>query len=377
MLTAFRSTSAVLGAVAATGIGLTLAASVGVSSNLPRRRTTVGIVGESFTINGKPTYAGRTWRGMKIEGLLINSRMVLGTFHDENPETVNYWRYPDTGVWDPERNTREFVAAMPEWRRHGLLAFTVNFQGGNPRGYSAAQPWRNSAFRPDGSLKPDYLRRMESILDRADELGMVVILGIFYFGQDQVLRDEAAVRAGLDNAVLWVLRKGYRNVLIEVNNECDHPSYDHSVLRPPRVVELIKRVQELSAREGRRLYASASFCGGVVPTEDVVAKSDFVLMHGNGVKDPRRIAEMVDRVRAMKSYTPKPILFNEDDHFDFDKPMNNFIAALSRYASWGYFDPEGYQSAPVNWGINTDRKRAFFSLVAQITGADTKTNSSR
>ena len=46
------------------------------------------------------------------------------------------------------------------------------------------------------------------------------------------------------------------------------------------------------------------------------------------------------------------ILFNEDDHFDFDQPRNNFVAALSQYASWGYFDPgehtycDGYQSVP-------------------------------
>ncbi len=30
-----------------------------------------------------------------------------------------------------------------------------------------------------------------------------------------------------------------------------------------------------------------------------------------------------------------PILFNEDDHFDFDRPENNMMAAVSEYASWG------------------------------------------
>ena len=52
---------------------------------------------------------------------LLNSRMVQGIFDDRNPETVKNWAYPDTGKWDPERNTREFIAAMPDWRRHGLL----------------------------------------------------------------------------------------------------------------------------------------------------------------------------------------------------------------------------------------------------------------
>ena len=64
-------------------------------------------------------------------------------------------------------------------------------------------------------------------------------------------------------------------------------------------------------------------------------------------------------------------------HFDFDKPQNNFTAAVSERASWGYFDfrkkgeafDDGYQSVPVNWGISSARKRGFFRLLAEITGA--------
>ncbi len=119
-------------------------------------RTTVSIVGEAFHINGKPTYAGRTWNGRKIEGLLLNSRMVQGIFDDRNTNTVQRWVYPDTGKWDAERNTREFLAAMPEWRRHGLLAFTINLQGGAPIGYASQQPWHNSAIEADGSLRPGH-----------------------------------------------------------------------------------------------------------------------------------------------------------------------------------------------------------------------------
>jgi len=52
------------------------------------------------------------------------------------------------------------------------------------------------------------------------------------------------------------------------------------------------------------------------------------------------MAEMVRQTRALKPYRPMPILFfNEDDHYDFDKPRNNMLAAVSEYASWGYFDP--------------------------------------
>ena len=120
---------------------------------------------------------------------------------------------------------------------------------------------------------------------------------------------------------------------------------------------------------------STSYGGGTIPQENVVRSADFLLIHGNGVSDPKRISEMVRKTRAVIGYTPKPILFNEDDHFDFDKPQNNFVAALSEHASWGYFDPgknnyiDGYQSPPVNWQLNTDRKRAFFKLLAGITSS--------
>jgi hypothetical protein len=135
-------------------------------------KTTVSIEGDRFFINGKPTYEGRTWKGKKIEGLMMNSRMVQGVFDDLNPATVSHWAYPDTGKWDAERNVREFLAAMPAWRAHGLLSFTINFQGGSPEGYSKGQPWINNAFRADGTLLPEYLARMKRVIEFADDLGM-------------------------------------------------------------------------------------------------------------------------------------------------------------------------------------------------------------
>ena len=340
------------------------------------RKTTVAIVGEDFHLNGQPTYAGRKWRGHRVKGLLLNSRMVQATFDDLNPETVQRWAYADTGQWDAERNVREFIAAMPEWKAHGLLAVTVNFQGGSPEGYSGKQTWLTGAFNGDGSLRPAFADRMRRVLDAADAQGMVVILGCFYFGQDQHLRDEAAVLRATDEATRWLLDGGWRNVLVEVNNECNVAAYDHEILKPARVHELIERVHK-TERDGRRLLVGTSYGGGAVPKENVVRASDFLLLHGNGVKDPKRITEMVRQTRAVPGYRPMPIVFNEDDHENFDQPTNNFSAAIATHASWGWFDyrrkgeamEEGFQSPPVNWGLSSARKRDFFKLLAEITGA--------
>jgi hypothetical protein len=347
-------------------------------------RTVVSIKDSMFLINGEPTYKGVYWNGHKIEGLLMNSRMVQGVFDDENPETAHLWKYPDTGLWDANRNTDEFIAAMPIWKEHGLLAFTLNLQGGSPTGYGNSG-WVNTAFDAKGNLKPLYLERLEKILDKTDELGMVCILGYFYFGQDEFLEDETAIINAVEQTTNWLLEKGYKNILVEVNNECNINAYDHPILRPDRVHELINRVKSLS-QNGKRLLVGTSYGGGTIPYPNVVGSSDFILIHGNGVDDPGYIKEMVIKTKQVEGYRTMPILFNEDDHFNFDQPINNMVAAVQAYASWGYFDfrgkkghqgfeidepfEEGYQSVPIDWGINSERKKGFFNLLKVITSGN-------
>jgi len=375
--------------------------------------TRVAIDGEDWLVDDRPLYEGLTYRGWSIAGLLLNSRMANGLFDDLNPFTRPLWAYPDTGAWDPDRNLRELVAALPAWRAHGLAAVTVNLQGASPLGYYRrsrapmvlervrrarpdaterdvwaglpgldSQPWDSGGFEPDGAPRPAWARRAARLIEAASAAGLVVILGLFYFGQDERLRDEAAVLRAVDGACAWVLASGYGNVVIEINNECDVPRYEHAILTPSRVHELITRARLLTHR-GRRLLVGTSFAREMLPTEAVVAASDFVLLHGNGIHDPDEIAARVDRVRGLATWRPMPVLYNEDDHFGFDRPWNNFTAALSRRAGWGYFDPgpaagggstfgdyrEGFQNPPIDWSLGTPRKRAFFEFLREVTGS--------
>jgi hypothetical protein len=344
-------------------------------------KTVLGIDGARFTINGAPTYAGRVYRGWPIEGLLMNVRAVQATFDDLNPETRNQWAYPDTGVWDPERNLSEFLAVLPEWRAAGLLAFTINFQGGSPEGYSRTQPWENTGFDRDGTLRPAYLDRIRRVLNRADELGMIVIVGLFYQGQDERLADEDAVKRAVSNATTWLLEGGWQNVILEIANECDVPNYEHPIIGHDRGHELIELAQS-HTRDGRRLPVSTSYRGGTIPTDKVLQSADLALIHGNGVTDPAVMRWMVERTRTRLRGREIPVVVNEDDHFDFDHDDNNMLAAVSRYASWGLFDAgegsggggarsnyrDGYQLVPVNWSTNTPTKQGFFRLLKEVTG---------
>ena len=341
--------------------------------------TTVSIKGDAFLINNELTYKGRSFQGAKVEGLLLNARLVQGIFDDLNPKTRDRWAYPD-GPWDPDRNLSEFLAMMPVWQSAGMLGFTINLQGGSPEGYSEVQPWDNSAYTPDGEPRPAYLDRLQLILEKADELGMVVILGLFYFGQDHRLKDEQAVVRAVQSVTDWLIEEGYRNVLIEIANEADVGRYSHDIIKAERCHELIELVQAQSTGKidspSGRLLVSTSMRGGTLPPDPTMRVADFILLHGNHVDHPDRIRTMIRSCRANDCYRGQPILFNEDDHFDFDSDDNHMLAAIGDYAGWGYFDyrmqgesfDEGYQSVPVNWSISSTRKRGFFDLLSKVTG---------
>ena len=138
-------------------------------------------------------------------------------------------------------------------------------------------------------------------------------------------------------------------------------------------------------RSAGRLLVSTSLVALDSPPAAIVAAADFLLPHGNRVHgpdgpfqpSPHGIRLQLARWRASPAYRGQPIVYNEDDHFEFDKPDNHFVAAVEDGASWGYFDyrmsrerfEDGFQSLPVDWTISSKRKQAFFGLLKEITGS--------
>jgi hypothetical protein len=335
-----------------------------------------------FLIDGKPTYAGRSWKGHRIEGMLMNSRMANAIADDENPSTRGAWSYAD-GPWDAERSTREFIAALPAYRAHGLLAVCLNLSGGSPQGYSWHQPWQICGFTADGAIKLAWAARLEKVVKACDAQGMAVILGLFYGKQSGTFRDESCVKAAVTNTVDWLLEKNATNVLLEIGNEVDLENvWAHPIIDAKRCHELIELAQK---RSGGKVLTSTSLIGMAAPPAPIIAAADFLLPHGNRVYGPQGhyqpaphgIRLQVAQWRASPAYRGQPIVYNEDDHFEFDKPDNHFVAAVESGASWGYFDyrmsrekfEDGFQSLPVDWTISSARKKAFFGLLKEITGS--------
>jgi hypothetical protein len=183
------------------------------------------------------------------------------------------------------------------------------------------------------------------------------------------------VKNAVVSTIEWLHDRNYRNVLIEIANECNNRKYEQPLIRADRVHELIKLARGIE-RNGHTYPVSVSYNGNTMASDKVIEVSDYILLHGNGVNDPARITEMIELTRASSSYTPKPIIFNEDDHYDFDSTSNNMLEAFRAGASWGYFDfrrkgepyEAGYQSVPVDWTISHERKKAFFGKLKEISG---------
>ena len=76
---------------------------------------------QKWLINSLPVSAGS-----QSEGLLLNARLIQAVFDDSNASTRHIWAYPDTGKWDPDRNTDELIGNLTAWRAAGMTAFTVS-----------------------------------------------------------------------------------------------------------------------------------------------------------------------------------------------------------------------------------------------------------
>jgi len=308
----------------------------------PGPPTRVAIVAGKWHINGKVTYAGT-----RAEGLLMNVRMVNSTFEDRNKRD-----------FDADANTERFIAKIPDYAACGVRAFTLNLQGGMP-GYEGAL---NSAFNADGSLREEYLARVGRAIEACDRNGVAVILGCYYQRQSGVLKDEAAIRAGVVNAVNWVRRKRYANVVLEIANEYPHGGFKHRLLKSPAgQVELIR----LAKRTWPELLVSTSGVGDGRLDDEVARASDFLLIHFNGTP----VEQIPSRIAALKKHA-KPIVCNEDDK-QGNSAAQAAQACVANGASYGLMLSKLNQYVPFEFTGPKDDP-VVYDRFRELTGSHSK-----
>jgi hypothetical protein len=271
-------------------------------------KTRVTIAGSRFYLNGAVTYPGA-----QAEGLLMNARMVNAVFEDTNKPS-----------FDPEANTDEFLAALPEYVGAGMRAFTISLQGGNPS-YEGAV---NTAFTSSGALRSTYMARVKRVIEAADAHGAVIILTLFYQRQDEYLADETAVKNAVVNVAKWVTQQGFTNVLLEIANEYTHTGFEHAIIRTSSgMVTLIK----LAKQTAPGLYVSTSGYGDGYLDSAVAAASDYLLIHMNSVG----VSGYRDRITRLTGLG-KPILISEDPK-EGSTGASAAATAVQYGASWGLF----------------------------------------
>ncbi len=300
--------------------------------------TTVSINKTQWQINGVTTYPGSP-----AEALLMNVRMVNSTFEDRKRKD-----------FESDENTNRFISKIPEYNSYGVRAFTLNLQGGFP-GYEGAI---NSAFRPDGTLRQNYVSRIQRVIDVCDKQGMIVILGLFYQRQDQILRDERAVKRGVVNAVNWIKENGLTNVVIEIANEYDHRGFDHDIIKTVEgEIELIR----LAKKTAPNLLVSTSGLGHGRMNDRIAKEADFILIHFNGTK----VEDIPKRIQALKKYN-KPIVCNEDDKVGQEAALA-LQASIENGCSWGFMHSKLNQYEPFEFhGYNDDP--TVYDTFKKVTG---------
>jgi len=301
------------------------------------QRTQISIVDSRWRLNERITYPGTP-----AKGLLMNVRMVNAVFEDKA-----------RSVFDANKNTGEFIKYIPVYIAHGVHAFTVSLQGGFP-GYEGAV---NSAFNQDGSLRKSYMQRVKRVIEACDRNGAVVILGCYYQRQDQILRDEKAVRTGVVNTVRWLERSGYKNVVLEIANEFNHSGFDHPILKKSEgQVELIR----LSKKTWPKLLVSTSGLGNGRLPDNVCRASDFLLIHFNGTK----LDDIPNRIQALKKYG-KPIICNEDQKYG-EQAAQAARLSVEHGASWGFMHEKVNQHFPFHFkGADDDLK--VYQMLKKLT----------
>lgn len=301
-------------------------------------QTRIALEHGRWLINGRLTNPNSA-----AEGLLMNVRMVNAVFEDRA-------KHPE---FDPDANTARFIAIIPDYVAHGVNAFTICLQGGMP-GYEGAL---NSAFEPDGGLRPEYLARVERVIRACDQHGAAVILGLYYQRQSSLLRDEAALRAGVVNAARWVRERGFENVLLEIANEYPHPGFAHGLIRNPKGQAGLIR---LARQTAPGLLISASGYGDGRIDREVAEAADFLLPHWNGTK----LEQVFSRIEVLKQFG-KPIVANEDAKIGAEAAAA-LRASVENGASYGLMLEQHNQRFPFHFDGAADDP-VFYAELKKVT----------
>jgi len=113
-----------------------------------------------------------------------------------------------------DSSTADLIRHLDTFASYGINTVSVYFMGsrfGDVKGY-----------RPDATIDPVYGARMERIIRAADRRGMVVLVGVLYWGNSKgkvETWEQADAERAVAGTVAWLKERDFRNVFIDIDNE--------------------------------------------------------------------------------------------------------------------------------------------------------------
>lgn len=281
----------------------------------PRYQQDRFYVRSGFGASWKQTYDGGRYR-RKVRGSVAMVRVTQALFADEWLRERRF---------DPGANTDRLIEQLDFYKRHGVGGIVVSLQGADPgyasevngvaRGPSADLGEKSgalvSAYRSDGSLKADWMVRLDRLIQAADRRGLIVCLVLFQQDQDEVLYSPQAILEAARNITRHLIERNARNVIVDVADAWDEPEgrWDHRRFIPRYVENLIRAAREQFQDADFSLPIGASSGARMMYPISLAQVCDVVLLQGDG----RSAADKLARARQFKQYG-RPVLMVSDSN---------------------------------------------------------------
>ena len=168
-------------------------------------------------------------------------------------------------------------------------------------------------------------------------------------------------------------------MIIEIANEVMEGHYHHDILKPGRVVELIRRARRRArAKHGQPLLVTTSKAALLNPKQwthqqiDAVFEAcDLIVIHGGDNVEAGKVGDASDLVRKVEylrsrpwfRVAPRPIITNEA-HGE-----RAFDSLLRRGVSFGLHSTYFQTMFPPRWGIWENGTTWFFEKVQALTNS--------
>lgn len=345
---------------------------------------TISLLGEvAYATNTIVSIENRYWlldgiktnSGSPAEGLLMNVRMVNAIFEDTGAMREKY-----AVDFDKNENTKRFIQSIPDYVASGINAFTISLQGGYP-GYEGAV---NSAYTAKGLLRQSYMERVDKVIKACDQNGVAVILTCFYQRQyfhERALVGRHAIKQAVLNVARWISEKKYKNVILEIANEYNHPGYKNwngsrgwlsSIIAwlglSPTAnwlrsadgqVDLILAAKAINPN----LLISTSGVGDGKVAKAIAKTADFIILHYNNIN----VTSIPKRIQVAHQYG-KPVVCNEDDKIK-EAGSKAALISVKSGAGWGFMNIKKNQIFPFQFnGVGDDT--IVYNMIEKLTSKD-------